>query len=103
MNNPLPLPDPCAQCPSKRKSKNGIILNFFGSSICIDPVEMCVLITLFTTVGINIQDARLGKLTFRESIERIVMLSAVGAIARMSPTEQVSEFLSKFSFTPINK
>lgn len=82
-------------CPNRRTE--GITLAFGKKAIHLDPFEilMWVLIAVLP-VGISIKDAWSGKLEFKESAERIVMISMLGAIVRMSPTEQISNFLSNF-------
>lgn len=81
-------------CPNRR---TGITLAFGKKLIHLDPFEilMWILIAVLP-VGISIKDAWAGKLEFRESAERIIMISVLGAIVRMSPTQQVSNFLSNF-------
>lgn len=85
----------CSDCPYK---KEGITLVFGKKLIHLDPFELMLWILIAVLpVGISIKDAWDGKLEFRESAERVVMISVLGAVVRLSPTEQVSIFLSKIN------
>ncbi|MFN6572415.1 hypothetical protein [Dendronalium sp. ChiSLP03b] len=82
-------------CPHRRR--DGVTLTFGKQSIHLDPFEILLFALIAALpVGISIRDAWDGKLEFKESIERIAAISALGCLVRMSPTEQVSNFLSNF-------
>ena len=84
------------ECPDRKC--NGVNLFFGKHKIHLDPFEL-LLFTLVATLpaGISIRDAWDGKLSFRESIERISMIAALSTVIRLSPTEQISSFLENYS------
>jgi hypothetical protein len=83
------------ECPNRKY--DGINLFFGKNKIHLDPFELMLFALIaFLPAGISLRDAWDGKLTFRESIERISMIAGLSAVIRLSPTEQVSTFLSNF-------
>lgn len=94
-----PEPQQCTfDCPNRRK-RDGVTLSFGSGrrTIHLDPFELMLFaLILALPVGISLRDAWDGKLEFRESVERIAMISVLAALVRLSPTEQVSNFLSNF-------
>jgi hypothetical protein len=92
---PKPEEQQCPSCPNRRD--DGITLVFQKDrKIHLDPFEILLWLLLGLPVGITIKDAWVGNLVFRESIERIAMISGLGGLIRVSPTEQVSHFLGNF-------
>ncbi len=86
----------CLTCPNRRRD-DGITLVFQKDrKIHLDPFEILLWLLLALPVGITMKDAWAGNLAFRESIERIAMISGLGGLIRISPTEQVSHFLGSF-------
>ncbi|MBD2441584.1 hypothetical protein [Nostoc sp. FACHB-110] len=85
------------QQPNPSPKRDGVTLVFRkDSKIHLDPFELLLWLLLGLPVGITLKDAWTGNLAFRESIERIAMISGLGGVIRFSPTEQVSHFLSNF-------
>jgi hypothetical protein len=83
-------------CPNRRRDE-GITLVFQkDKKIRLDPFEIVLWFLLALPVGITLKDAWVGSLAFRESIERIAMISGLGSLIRVSPTDRVSDFLSNF-------
>ena len=83
------------ECPNRRK--DGINLWLGKERIHLDPFEILLFLLIAALpVGISLRDAWDNKLDFRASIERIAFISGLGAFVRMSPTEQVSNFLANF-------
>ncbi|PHJ83048.1 hypothetical protein VF06_14995 [Nostoc linckia z4] len=73
---------------------NGVTLFFGKYKIHLDPFELLLFGLVLLPTGICIQDAWNGKLTFKESITRISMIAFYSAVVRLSPTEQISFWLS---------
>ena len=87
-----PCPHNCSSC-----RQDGINLFFGKQKIHLNPFEILLfLLIAVLPVGMSLRDAWDNKLDFRASIERIALISALGTFVRMSPTEQVSNFLSNF-------
>lgn len=77
--------------------RSGLTLVFHkDKKIHLDPFELMLWLLLAMPVGITLRDAWLGQLPFRESIERIGLISGLGSVIRLSPTERVSSLLSTF-------
>ncbi|MEH1842123.1 MAG: hypothetical protein V7L20_26170 [Nostoc sp.] len=93
---PPPEPECLVGCPNRRR--DGINLTFFKRTFRLDPFELMLFaLILAGPVGISLKDAWDGKIDFEESAKRIGMISALGTVVRLSPTEQVSNLLSSFS------
>lgn len=96
-----PIPEPheaeCkVNCPYRRT--DGINLTFGKRTFHLDPFELMLFVLIAAgPVGISLRDSWEGKIDFKESIERIGLISALGAVVRLSPTEQVSNMLASFS------
>jgi len=83
-------------CPNRRQ--DGINLTFGKHTYHLDPFELMLFFLIAALpVGISLRDAWGGKIDFKESVERIGLISFLGAVVRLSPTEQVSNLLSSFS------
>lgn len=83
-------------CPNRRR--DGITLDFGKNHrIHLDPFEILLwFLVVSLPAGITLRDAWDKKLEFNESLTRIAMISALGCLIRLSPTEQVSLFLQNF-------
>jgi hypothetical protein len=83
-------------CPNRRR--DGITLVFGKNQrIHLDPFEILLWVLIVSLpTGITLRDAWDKKLEFNESLTRIAMISAMGCLIRLSPTEQVSIFLQNF-------
>ncbi|MBC1217726.1 hypothetical protein GNE08_26380 [Trichormus variabilis ARAD] len=79
------------------RPSSGLTLVFQkDKKIHLDPFELLLWLLLMMPVGITVRDAWLGQLPFRESIERIALISGLGGFIRLSPTDRVSNLLSSF-------
>lgn len=87
------------ECPVDcvNRRQNGITLHFVGKTkILLDPIEFLVWLMISVALGVTVRDAWKDELTFRDSMERVAWISAIGAFTRLSPTDQLSSFLSNF-------
>lgn len=86
-----------ADCVNQRQ--DGITLAFFGNRIYhLDKFEILIhLLIIILPVNISLRDAWNGNLSFKESMERIAMISVLVGFVRMSPTEQISNLLSSIN------
>lgn len=91
INNSCPV-----ECPNRKY--NGVNLFFGKHKIHLDPFELLLFaLIVLLPAGISIRDAWDGKLSFKESIERISAIAFISAVVRLSPTEQISNILANYS------